>query len=214
MRIAVITCEAYRDAWHPFMQLFEKFWPGCPHPLSFYYDQFPGEQWCGVVERVARDSDDLILLMQEDHFLKSRVDSSVVEYAANLLLTRRAGCIRLYPCPGSDEEIGDELFGIVRKGTVGRISCQAAIWDPKFLNKVAVNSHWTTGEAGDFENLGSAYAETIDTEVLALKRETKEPWPFDYICSGITRGLWNPDALKLFRENNIEFDLSMRKVGE
>lgn len=211
MRIAVPTCEAYRDCWAPFQTLFDKFWPACPYPVIFY-SATPDEPWCATVKRIAKESSTPVLLMQDDFFLNSPVNAGLIRHGWGELENRKAGCVRLYPCPGGIEEYGDPLFAIVPRGTTARISCQAAIWSPGFLDDVAQGASWTTGEAGDFENLGSPFADGLEPEVLAFKREIN-PWPMSYISSAISRGEWNPDALALCERLNIPVDRSLRPVA-
>lgn len=211
MKIAVITCRAYSDAWQPFTQLFYKFWPDCPYELGIYHDR-PGETWCSVIARTALDSSEELLILQEDFFLTAPTQQSLVEHGLKLLNETGAGCVRLYPCPGGIKEFGDPYFAIVPRGTRFRISCQAGIWNKDFLYRVACGSMSTTGEAGDFENLGSLFADELQPEVLAFKREIT-PWPVQYLASAITRGQWNPDAIRLCEEHGIPLDRSQRSVA-
>lgn len=211
MRIAVITCEAYRDAWKPFIALFAKFWPDCPYDLHFESDPLR-ESWCHVVLRVARQSDEPVLILQEDFFFSAPVEQSLIEHGLCLLTTENAGCVRLYPCPGGTEDIGDPYYAAIPRGATHRISCMAAIWNPAYLYEITRHAMWTTAEAGDFENLGTPYSHQRPEPVLAFKRELK-PWPMDYLASAISRGLWNPDAIRLCDQYGIELDRSMRPVA-
>lgn len=213
MRVAVITCEAYSDAWKPFSALFDKFWPDCPYPLTIHSEAYQGEPWCSVVARCAKEAGtDPVLMMLEDFFLTAPVQQDLVAHGLNLLDALGAGCVRLYPSPGANDECGDPYFGTVTPGTVNRISCQAAIWNPSYLYDIAVHSMSTTSEAGDFENLGTPYSNTKPQPVLAFKAEVK-PWPMNYLCSAISRGLWDPNAIKLCETNGIEIDRSRRPVA-
>lgn len=226
MQLAVVSCWKYRDCWNPFLELLEKFWPDHP-PVTLITDQCftydfkvkpfkvftgPGSgwQWCQLVSFYATTINEPVVLMQEDFFLSAPVDDDAIRHGVAVLKRRNAGCVRLHPCPGGTEEIGDPCIARIPKGTTARISCQAAIWEPRYLAEVAKHAMWTTSEAGDFENLGTPAAEEMPQEVLGFKREM--PWPMDYTNSGITRGLWNPDAIKLFAKHGIEVDRSMRMV--
>lgn len=212
MRIAVITCESYRDAWAPFKELFAKFWPDCPYWIDFYSNQVESETWCQVVERCAQAAgDEPTMIFQEDFFLTVPVQHTLILRGLQLLKSENAGCVRLYPSPGADTEIGDPYYGIVSKGTPYRISCHASIWDPHYLSAIASQCR-DHGEAGDFEHGGTQIAETIDRHVLAFKYNVR-PWPLDYLASAIARGHWNPDALKLCREHGIVLD-SKRPVAK
>lgn len=212
MRIAVITCAKYKDAHAPFLALFAKFWPDCPYDLQMWSDE-PGEPWCSVVMRCASAwSDQPILMLMEDFYLTAPVEISLVQHGLFQLCNEKAGCVRLYPCPGGIEEYGDPLYAIVPRGTTARVSCQAGIWNPEFLHDVARGAMSTTGEAGDFENLGTPYAEGLDAPVLAFKREL-QPWPMQYLASAISRGEWDPNAIRLCAEHGIPMDRSQRSVA-
>lgn len=210
MRIVVITCEAYKDAWGPFTALFRKFWPHCPHVLEFRSDR-DGMNWCSVALRCAKEIQEPILMMQEDFFLCAPVRSILIDHALSLMEEQSAGMIRLYPSPGGSRDIGDRWFASVPVGTRYRISCQASIWRPEYLAAVAAGSMGTTGEAGDFENLGTLHSDTLPETVLALKRSA-DSYPLDYISSAITRGRWNPAAIDLCKRYGIFLDRSMRAV--
>lgn len=228
MRLAVVSCWSYRDAWNPFLELLEKFWPAHP-PVTLITDRFhsydfkvkapyvftgPGSgwQWCQLVAFYASTINEPVILMQEDFLINEKVDDEAIRYGLAMLQVRNAGCIRIYPCPGGTEDIGDPYIARIPKGTTARISCQAAIWEPRFLNRVATKAQWTTSEAGDFENLGTPAAEEMPQEVLGFKRDV-QPWPIQYLNSGITRSLWNPDSIRLFEQHGIDVDRSMRMVG-
>lgn len=214
MRIAVITCEAYRDAVAPFTALFHKFWPDCPYPLTFHKEVHMNETWCTVVTRCAQESNEPILMLMEDFFLTAPVRQDLIVKADAILASYlRVGCVRVYPSPGPPlDNFTDVEFRTIPRGSVNRISCQAAIWRPDYLLRVALGSMGTTGEAGDFENLGTPFAETQPDIVMSVKRNVT-PWPLEYISSAISRGLWNPDAIKLCAEHGIDLDLSRRPVA-
>jgi len=212
VRVAVITCAAYRDAWDPFLALVKHFWPDCPYPITFHSDR-AGEPWCGVLLRSALESDEPLMVFQEDFFLTAPVQSDLVARGWELLESRGAGCVRLYPCPGAVEDFGDPHFGRIPRGTAARISCQVAIWQPDYLAEIArycLNT--TTGEAGDFENRGTPFSDTLPVPVLSFKREA-QPWPLEYLVSGIDRGYWNPDAKRLCDQLGIAVDWSLRPIA-
>lgn len=216
MRVAVISCWKYRDAWQPFFALFRKFWPDCPYSLVLVSDYIgtsridcatythPGS-WCEVLAAFCGSSDERFLLFQEDMFLNSPVSNHLINRGFSQMNERNSGMVRLYPCPGGDEDCGDEHFGIVPRGTPYRISCQASIWRPNYLYDIA--SRFNT--PSEFEINGSRFADTLPDPVLAFRRDV-QPWPLSYLCSAISRGLWNPAAKRLCDEHGIENDWTMR----
>jgi len=220
VKIAMITCAAYSDAWPAFFGLLEKFWPDHP-PVDLLTDEtapgvpvginveaaWKGASWCDVLSNYVTFADEPFLLMQEDFLISAPVRYQLIDDALLTLETAPlTGAVRVYPCPGAETAFGDSpRIGIA--GDSYRISCQATIWKPKFLRELlpAIGQ----GTASHFEFHGSRWATALRKTVMAWMREST-PWPIEYICSSISRGKWNPDAKKLCEANGIEVDWSHR----
>lgn len=171
----------------------------------------PKRTWCERVAAYAGNapvSEGPVFLIQDDFFLKKPVDTAMIDYALKLLESRGAGLVRVYPSPAGTAEMGDPYFAEVPYGAPYRISCHAGLWVPRFLHDVAIGANWTTGEARDFENLGTPYADTRPELVVAIKEGVGIP--FDYHCTAISRGSWDPNAITLCQQHGIELDLSLR----
>lgn len=209
MKIAVVSCWKYRDAIPPFLALFRKFWPDCPYEVLVVDDRNNLVQsWCSVVADFASSQKTPVMLMQEDFFINAPVQGHLIEHALHELKSQQAAMVRLYPCPGSNENYGDTHFGRISKGTAYRVSCQTAIWNPAILHEIA--SHFDT--PAEFEIEGSKLSDSFSEPFLAFRREVK-PWPLEYYCSAISRGKWEPAALEFCRANGIEVDTSMRGMA-
>lgn len=227
MKVVMVSCWAYRDAWGAYMALFRRFWKDCPYTLIIATDECgtdydfryvvpdseiqaygKGKSWCEIVSQVAANVDDNLLLMQEDFFLNQTVKQDLVVEALAHLVYRKAGMVRLYPCPGAEGDSINAHYGIVPRGTQYRTSCQASIWNPLYLYAIANGLE----SPADFEIEGTKRSESLPNEVLAFKREV-EPWPMEYLCSAISRGKWNPDAKKLCDYYDIAVDWSLREFA-
>lgn len=220
MRLAVASCWAYRDAWKPFFALLDKFWPNhvMPTLITDHYREdiltrdrvhiFEGGEltWCQLVAEYANASLEPLLLFQEDFFLTEPVNENLIFRGLDELIKYKAGCVRLYPCPGGDHDYGNPYYAVVDQYAQYRISCQVAIWQSEFLSRIARASKEGPSE---FEIIGTISAWDQSDIILALKRDV-QPWPMQYICSGISRGLWNPDSKKLCDQYGIANDWSMR----
>ncbi len=214
MRVVVTSCHAYRDAWKPFLALFEKFVGG---PITLLTDgsdaalpswvnvQIEKGSWCEMLRNYAQKQSEPFLLFQEDFFIH-QADSFLIGIAE--ALTEKADCVRIYPCPGADEPIYNDFYGKVSLDAPYVISCQAAFWNPRFLEKIIEPNMHTPA---DFEITGSYNARQMDCTVYAFKRELK-PWPIEYLCSAIGRGMWSQDAKKLCDKYGIKVDWSMRPM--
>ena len=202
----------------------DKFWPGHPRPVSLLTDYFTNEldpnkvqiysaplsyrwPWCQIVANFAANcGKEPVLLFQEDFFLTAPVKTELVQHGLEELQKRDAGSVRLYPVPGGDIDYGDPYFALCAPKAPYRISAQATIWRPDFL--YGITSQFNTIE--EFEVRGND--RQLDRVVLAFKRDV-QPWPLEYICSGVTKGQWNPDSKRLFEKHGIEADYSLRPIG-
>lgn len=216
MRVVVTSCYNYRDTWNPFLELFRKFYGGELYLLTDQTDYrnwpkgvhvaiIPGN-WGSMLAEFARTSKEPLVMFLDDFFLNSPVQHHLIDEGLNQMKQEGAGCVRLYPCPGSDEDYGHPLYGKVAKGQSYRISTMPAIWNPGYLAKIAE----LAPTAWDFEIDGSVRSNDLPEPVLAFKRDV-QPWPLEFLCTGITRGKWNKDALELFKKHDIQVDMSLRE---
>ncbi len=226
MRIAILSCAAYSDTWNPFFRLFKRFWPDCKYPAYLITDRFDetgylfdpeqtdyltgwssqGGTWCEILIDFIDSSDDIdpILVFLDDFWLNAPVNTALIQRGLEQMKEMNAGCVRLYPCPGPDEEYGDEHFGIVPRGARYRISTQAALWDPSYLRQIAsqCDSPW------DFEIKGSVLSNDLEQPVLSFKREL-QPWPVSYY-GAVRHGQWAPAVKPFMEEMGIPVDWSRR----
>ncbi len=220
MRVAVITCNAYRDALKPFFELFRRFWPNCKCQISLVTDHLNyrsdvpsnvqvceyGKTWCGNFGQFAKENpEEPILMLQDDFWLNAPANEDLIMQGLELLKDN-VGAVRLYPCPGADFYFDDEPFGGVYRSSRYFISCQATIWDPQFIQEIAQCDR--TGLARDFELDGTAWAQRYSSrDVMAFRRDQKE-WPINYLCTAIVRGQYLPSAKELCDKYSIVADFS------
>ncbi len=215
----MVTCEAYRDTWRPFFELLRRFWPDCKYPVSVVTDWCWNRQdapsdvqvlryeddWCGNLVQFANDyPSDPILMLLDDFWINAPVNTELIQRGLEQMEKTKSGCVRLYPCPGPDEEYGDPHFGIVSPGARYRISTQAALWRPSYLRQIAeqYKTPW------EFELDGSAFSDSLPDPVLAFRRDI-HPWPVSYY-GAVRHGQWAP-AVKPFMESmGIDVDWNRR----
>ncbi len=187
MKLAMISCAKYSDAWRPFRLLMDRFWPDHP-PVTLVSDApclnvegygqsfFIASNWCEIVREFARSCyDGPLCLFLDDFWLNAPVSTELINRGLEQMEKMNAGCVRLYPCPGPTGDYGDSHFGIVDRGTNYRISTQVALWKPSYLRQIAskFKTPW------EFELQGSVYSDSLPEPVLAFKRELN-PWPVSY----------------------------------
>lgn len=221
MKIVVASCSSYSDAWGPFISLFRKYWPNCEYDVVLVTDGGPYEKglWTriestkdgkdyGWNENLANfiesDDSDIILLMQEDFFINAPVNVDLIKKGYNYIRRSLATtCLRLMPCPGPDYQL-DGTFGIIDSNAAYRVSCQAALWEPDELARILRQTNCIS----DFEISGSK--KSGNGIFLSVYRNHYPPLP--YIVSAISRGKWNPDAIKLCQQEGIEIDTTRRPI--
>lgn len=220
MRVVVTTCWKYRDTWEPFEALYAKHWPTAPH-TTLLTDVFDGRStsfdavvaagggsWCKLMADYASKVTEPILLLLDDFFLTATPNDRMLQHALRILSRDNAGAVRIYPCPGANEESGDSYYGMVSRHTQYRNSLQATIYRPQYLRAIA--ERFDTPQ--EFELQGSSYASAyLKEDVWAFKRDMK-PWPIHYECTAIVAGKWQRSALDLCKREGISVDLTLRDV--
>lgn len=217
--VVVSTCDAYCDAWPPFLELFDRYWPDCPWQVWWISNRlrvehtrvrtFPsGEDlgWASNLLKLLNDQQpDSIIYLQEDYFLQSPVDSdrlaSVIDFARN----SSVGYIRLAGSPDPDLEHNNPFgLGELSRDMKFRCSLQAAWWDVSTLRKILV-----PGENGwQMEMDGSRRSTDVPETFLGV--HSKQPLIDYYYDTGILKGKWLPGALDMLRREGIRVDTSQR----
>ncbi|MGH7785719.1 MAG: hypothetical protein ACRERC_02575 [Candidatus Binatia bacterium] len=217
--VLVISCDAYRDLWRPFFELFWRHWPDCPYPVHLgselhthsdarvrRLDVGAQPDWSAACARMlARIEAPTTLVMLEDYLLYDRVDTASVEGLAAYLRTHDAACVRLFPCPGPDAPCADHpQVGVLRPGAPFRLSLQAALWNTRVLRGLL-----SPGEdPWQFETNGSARTADVPQPFFSVQRAHR---PMRYFCTGVRRGLWLRDAVSLCRAQGVHVDLRARR---
>ncbi len=165
--------------------------------------------WCATVAAFALQfKHEPILLLQEDFWLTHLIEEQLINQAHGILMNHsNVGAVRLFPCPGAGEGIGE--YGIVGRDEPYRTSCQATIWRPDYLYAIAAKSA-VCNRASDFELIGGPFASKfLPQEVMAFRRE-RYPWPIQYCCTAVRNGRWELEAKVLTELHGIDVDWSQR----
>ena len=155
--------------------------------VDLWQDHRPSESWCARLLAYVKTTDEPFILMQDDFWLNEEVRIDLVEHCHDQMVLLGAGCVRLYPCPGGDLHYGDKYVALVPANAPYRISCQSAIWNPRYVEFLLERTK--AADAWEFEQLCTPISRENPAPVLAYKREMK-PWPMEYFCSAVTRGKW------------------------
>ncbi|MGO8733207.1 MAG: hypothetical protein ACLQVM_10480 [Terriglobia bacterium] len=211
--VVVSSCDRYSDAWEPFFTLFFRYWPDCPFPLFMITNggEFPNPRvkcvtfpedrgWSGnLIDTLKQVPAEYVLYLQEDYFLKTRVDTEKVSSALDFIRKEAGAYLRLYPCPGPDQCYKDEPeIGAISRDAPYRNCLQAAIWRKDVMFRTL-----RPGETGwDFELRGGVGRSRLVTEAFLSYRKPV----ITYICTAILRGRYTYDAVRFCRREGITLD--------
>lgn len=219
--VVITSCDAYHDAWDPFLQFFDRYWPDCPWPAWLITNKRTVQH--SHVQTFATGSDpswadnllkllddlrpDSIVYMHEDFFLQNPVDSNRLQQVVDYASQSGVGYIRLAGKPEPDLT-HDNPFGLgeLSRGLKFRCSLQAAWWNVETLRKLLVRGE----NAWQMEVDGSRRSDQVPEPFLSVRSD--QPLIDYYHETGILKGRWLPGALKFCRREGIAVDTSHRPI--
>lgn len=216
--ILVTSCDAYQDLWDPFFTLFFRYWPDCPYPIylgtihRMYDDHRVKTIAVGVdtdwsyrfrcmLEQIPYP---YVIVLMEDYLLTQYVDTVKIDKLITHIVNERAGCLRLYPCPGPDLPCLDNPeVGEISKGADYRLSLQAAVWDKQTLLELLRDGE----SAWKLEINGTKRTNDLSVPFLCVTGDS----PISYL-GGVVKGKWARGAVELCEKEGIKVDLNARSV--
>lgn len=221
--ILIASCDKYQDLWSPFFTLFFKYWQDCPYPVYLgsnhltYTDSRvktitvgDDRDWSSGFRKMLEQIPHLyVIVLLEDYLLYQPVNTDKIRELASYMKNKRAGVLRLFPCPGPDVPCQENHeVGEIRKGAEYSLSLQAAIWDRQVLLSLL-----REGETPwQLEVLGSKRTNALNVPFLSVKRNNNHDYPIPYFCTAVVKGKWIPDAVKLCKKEGINIDLTVRPL--
>ena len=218
MTILVASCDKYADLLEPFAELWAKYWPDCPFETVLVTETVPetaycfdrvvacgkGGNWCErLVRALETISTPYIMMLCDDYFLASKVDTPQILRRLDQALRYDAANLRLIPnpVPGPKNSMPAE-DGLLeyRKNTAYCIATQAGIWNREFLKGLAIGkaSIW------EFERYGSF---DLNGETRRLLVTAEKEFPF---IDAVHKGHWERFAVKCLSDNGINYDFTKR----
>jgi hypothetical protein len=209
--VLVSSCDAFFDAWRPFAFFFRKFWNDCPFPVYLIANRLEvRSRWMRLI-RVGRDkgwasnmigalrkiSQPYVLYMQEDYFLTGPVRRGqlAADFAFSYERNAASFCFYGRSTLETNFEWLNDSYGVVPRDSNGRTRCQVTLWKREVLA-----SALREGEtAWNMEARGSDRVR----DVLCLSYVGSDKGPVPYLMSGISRGLWMPEALALCHQHHL-----------
>jgi hypothetical protein len=220
--ILVVSCDAYKDLWHPFFHCFFKYWPDCPYPvfLGSNFVSYQDDRVKAVL--VGRDVDyssnlfkmleniehEYIILWIEDRILSKPVDTSRIQNLVNLAKNQNVGYLRLialWPFAVPRDKLQE--FGEISKGHKYRISITVALWKKSVLLKLL-----RPGEtAWDLERQGSKRSNDFDEKFFSLSFSIIDSPPFSDQHL-IMKGKLVRNTTDFLRREKLGTELSLRQI--
>ena len=216
--VVVSSCDAFFDAWRPFVFFFRKHWSACPFPAFLIVNRLrvrskllqpitvgPDRGWASNM-KVALDQIEApyVLYLQEDYFLNGDVKSQQLADDIDYALQQDAGSFCFYGRSKLEANFTplNDRFGIVPTNSDGRTRLQVTLWKKSVLQLAlrAGESAW------DME----ARASERTRHILSLSYMRRDNIPIPYLMSAISRSLWTPEAIALCQRDGVSIQPEFR----
>ena len=217
--VLISSCDKYQDLWDPFFTLFFRYWQDCPYPVYLGTNHLKYDHNRVTTITVGDDTDwssdfrsmleqipqPYVIVLIEDFLPTKSVDTAMIDRLITYMVDKGAGCLRLFPCPGPDlPYLDNPLVGEISKGADYRLSLQAAIWDKQILLELLREGE----SAWELELNGTKRTNALAAPFLCVAGDS----PIPYFCTGVVKGKWVKEAVKLCKKEGIEVDLTARPV--
>lgn len=203
MTVLVATCDEYADVVGPFVELFRRYWPDCPFELvqsaeSVAADGFDrvvkagsGRNWSERLNHALETvSTPYVLLLLDDYFLSSPVDTSLI--LRRLDEAEAADALNYRLCPDPPRAV---------KNTAYSVSCKAGIWNTRFLLDLTAR----TRSAWEFERFGSYMFDPGDPRPIMVTEKCEFPF-----VDAVHKGYWEKRGIELLRRCAVACDFTRR----
>lgn len=209
--IVVSSCDAFFDAWRPFVFFFRKHWGDCPFPAYLIVNRLrvrssvfqpiavgPDRDWAANMEVALNQiSQPYILYFQEDYFLNGPVRSEQLASDFAYAFANDAASFCFYGRSKLEHDFTplNDRYGIVPRDSDGRTRLQVTLW-----KKSVLQSALRPGESA-WNMEARASERTRDLLTLSYMGQDKVPIP--YLMSAISRRLWTPEAISLCQKEGL-----------
>jgi hypothetical protein len=216
--IVVSSCDAFFDAWRPFVFFFRKHWGDCPFPVHLITNRLrvrsnivqaipvgPDQDWASnMAKALASIAQPYIIYFQEDYFLNGDVknDQLAQDLAYAVENDAASFCFHARGHLEPNFQPLNDRFGVVPRDSDGRTRLQVTLWKKEVLRAAL-----RPGEsAWNMEARGSERTR----DLLSLSYRERHDAPIPYLMSAIVRGLWTPQALALCEQAGLQIQPHFR----
>jgi hypothetical protein len=218
--IVVSSCDAFFDAWRPFVFFFRKHWSDCPFPVFLIVNRLrvrskiiqpltvgPDRDWASnMMTALGSISQPYILYFQEDYFLNGNVRNEQLAGDFAYAFENDAASFCFYARSGLEPNFKplNDRFGVVPRDSDGRTRLQVTLWKKEVLQAALRpgESAWNM----------EARASERTRDFLSLSYLQRRDAPIPYLMSAIVRGLWTPEAIRLCQQAGIAIQPRFRSA--
>ena len=210
--VLVSSCDAFFDAWRPFVFFFRKHWSDCPFPVFLIVNHLhvcsrtiqpipvgADRDWAtNMMTALSSISQPYILYFQEDYFLNGDVRNEQLAEDFAYVFEKDAASLCFYARSQLEpnfQPLNDRL-GIVPRDSDGRTRLQVTLWKKEVLQATLRRGE----SAWNMEARGSERTR----DLLALSYRHRSNGPIPYLMSAIVRGLWTPQAISLCQQAGLQ----------
>ena len=211
--VAIIasSCDAFFDAWRPFVFFFRKHWSDCPFPIFLIVNRLrvrsnfiqpitvgPDRDWAANMQIALNQiAQPYVLYLQEDYFLNGPVDREQLAADFAYAFESDAASFCFYGRSKLERDFMplNDRFGVVPRDSDGRTRLQVTLWKKHVLQ--------STLRQGESAWNMEARASERTRDLLALSYMGRDNVPIPYLMSAISRGLWTPQAISLCQSEHL-----------
>lgn len=218
--VVVSSCDAFFDAWRPFVFFFRKYWSDCPFPVFLILNGLkvrskivqpihvgPDRDWASnMMTALESIPQPYLIYFQEDYFLNGRVNNALMAQDIAYAVEHDAASFCFYARSQLEPNFRplNDRFGIVPPDSDGRTRLQVTLWKKEVLRAIL--------RPGETAWNMEARASERTRGLLALSYLQRRDLPIPYLMSAIVRGLWTPQALSMCQEAGIEIQPRFRST--
>ena len=209
--IVVSSCDAFFDAWRPFVFFFRKHWSDCPFPVFLIVNRLhvrsnflqpiavgPDRDWASNMQiALPQITQPYLLYFQEDYFLTDQVQRGQLAADFAYAFERDAASFCFYGRSQLEHDFVplNDRFGIVPRDSDGRTRLQVTLWKKEVLQSIL--------KPGETAWNMEARASERTRDLLTLSYMGREKIPIPYLMSAISRRLWTPEAISLCQSEHL-----------
>jgi hypothetical protein len=218
--VIVSSCDAFFDAWRPFVFFFRRHWGDCPFPVFLIVNRLrvrskiiqpisvgPDRDWASnMMTALTSISQPYILYFQEDYFLNGDVRNEQLAEDFAYAFESDAASFCFYARSQLEPNFQplNDRFGVVPRDSDGRTRLQVTLWKKEVLQ--------ATLRPGESAWNMEARASERTRDLLSLSYLQRRNMPIPYLMSAIVRGLWTPQAISLCQQAGLEIHPPFRST--